>query len=265
MLVRSAARTGHGLMIVMDDQVRFTVDLTPSLATVRAHGPLVAAAGPGLRAEVVACLAAQPGAVLVDLTRATGVDDVVLSGIATLGRESLIWPGVPIVVSGASPSTIAAAHRVGLAPGVAVHTDATISTGITGLPDLGVRRLRIAPDQTAARTARSAVHSICLAQGLGGDVDVAALVATELVTNAVVHAGTMIDLSLRIVPPLLHIAVRDGGAGQPEVRYDAAELVDGGRGLMLVETLAAQWGCLRSHRDTVVWAQVRVRPSPRSS
>ena len=81
----------------------------------------------------------------------------------------------------------------------------------------------------------------------------AVLLANELVTNAVVHAGTDIRLRLELRGDRLHIAVRDGG---PTLLHVVAPdwQAEGGRGLWLVEQLARTWGVNR-HPDggKIVW------------
>jgi anti-sigma regulatory factor (Ser/Thr protein kinase) len=114
------------------------------------------------------------------------------------------------------------------------------------------------PDRDAPGHARTAVQEFCQRQGVGGDRDAAQLVASELVTNAVVHAGTAIDLTLRLLGSTLHIAVRDGGTGRPHVA-DVDESAESGRGLMLVDALASSWGTFFPDAGKVVWATVRVR------
>ncbi|MFG2426641.1 SpoIIE family protein phosphatase [Streptomyces sp. NPDC048590] len=94
--------------------------------------------------------------------------------------------------------------------------------------------------------------------------DDALTVASELVTNAVVHAGTAVDLLLRLedsVGPepaalVLEItdhhparSVRDTGAERP----DPAEY---GRGLQLVATLAESWGITYRAGLKTVWARL---------
>jgi anti-sigma regulatory factor (Ser/Thr protein kinase) len=119
-------------------------------------------------------------------------------------------------------------------------------------------RRRIVPDRDAPGHARSAVQEFCQLHRVGGDRDAAQLVASELVTNAVVHAGTTIELTLRLMAPMLHIGVRDGGTGRPHVA-DVDESSESGRGLMLVDALASSWGTFFPDTGKVVWATVRVR------
>jgi two-component sensor histidine kinase len=68
-----------------------------------------------------------------------------------------------------------------------------------------------------------------------------ALVVTELVTNAILHARTDFQVRIEIAPPLVRLTVTDGSARLPVVRHYAAEDVTG-RGLGLVEALCTRWG-----------------------
>ncbi|MFI2782808.1 SpoIIE family protein phosphatase [Streptomyces sp. ALB3] len=94
--------------------------------------------------------------------------------------------------------------------------------------------------------------------------DDALTVASELVTNAVVHAGTTVELLLRLedsagpAPAALVLeitdhhparSVRDGHAERP----DPAEY---GRGLQLVATLAESWGITYRTGLKTVWARL---------
>ena len=67
------------------------------------------------------------------------------------------------------------------------------------------------------------------------------LITSELVTNAVRHAGTRVVLRLDRRPDGLVIAVDDEADGLPRI-VPAEERVSGGRGLAIVEELSAEWG-----------------------
>jgi len=89
-----------------------------------------------------------------------------------------------------------------------------------------------------------------------GDVE---LVATELVTNSVRHAGLAARDVLRVRASalgddVLHIEVEDDGrAGLPRRRVPDA--VAGGIGLNLVEALSLDWGVRRGDHTTV-WVEL---------
>jgi anti-sigma regulatory factor (Ser/Thr protein kinase) len=88
--------------------------------------------------------------------------------------------------------------------------------------------------------------------------DVAVLLTSELVTNAVVHSDSRgaegtVSLMLVEMPGGLRVEVADGGSDQnvPVVKSDV--LVSEGHGLFLVQTLADQWGYVRDEVGTTVW------------
>lgn len=90
--------------------------------------------------------------------------------------------------------------------------------------------------------------------GCDGLVDDAVLAVSELVTNAVVHAGTACRVVLRLGGGRLRIEVADAGGGSPRA-LEPSTTRTGGRGLHLVESIADAWGVERDGRGKVVWAE----------
>ncbi|MFJ7072517.1 ATP-binding protein [Streptomyces sp. NPDC098781] len=88
--------------------------------------------------------------------------------------------------------------------------------------------------------------------------DTAALVVSELVTNAIVHtASEHIVCELHDGPELLRIAVRDEGCAPGEPHPSPARPEDEqGRGLLLIEALCHSWGALEHASGLVVWADL---------
>jgi two-component sensor histidine kinase len=81
----------------------------------------------------------------------------------------------------------------------------------------------------------------------------AQLVVTELVTNAVLHAATEVQLTLDIRPGTVRVEVADGNERLPRPREADAEDVTG-RGLLLVAAVAESWGVSQRDDDgKVVW------------
>ena len=79
------------------------------------------------------------------------------------------------------------------------------------------------------------------------------LVANELLANAIVHAHSAPVLSLAEAGSDLMLKVADDSPSVPVVRAAVPDDDTGGRGLMLVEALADQWGCEPSDSGKVVW------------
>jgi anti-sigma regulatory factor (Ser/Thr protein kinase) len=73
----------------------------------------------------------------------------------------------------------------------------------------------------------------------GETVETAALLVSELATNAVRHARTSFDVAVEKSEETVEVAVIDTGPGQPVPRKPDAS---GGRGLSIVDALAQAWG-----------------------
>ncbi len=110
--------------------------------------------------------------------------------------------------------------------------------------------------------AQSSADGADLLTGRVGDD--AALVASELVTNAVVHAGTEVRLTCRLEDTdALVVEVADLHPSRAP-RDDAAEapahdLPEYGRGLRLVAALAESWGVTYRAGSKTVWARLPTR------
>ncbi|MDQ1287083.1 MAG: hypothetical protein QG622_648 [Actinomycetota bacterium] len=94
-------------------------------------------------------------------------------------------------------------------------------------------------------------------------LDIAELLLSEIATNAVTHtAGHRIEIQLSLNSHL-HIAVHDGSNLPPHLMHP--RLVDtGGRGLILVRSLASSWGTRLDGVGKWVWFRVALSRSPRS-
>jgi len=79
-------------------------------------------------------------------------------------------------------------------------------------------------------------------------------VASELISNAVEHAHTIMTLQVRLRPRYLHLAVFDGAEAEPVPRCGPDTEAAGGRGLQMVELVSTRWGYLRRTDGKVVWA-----------
>ncbi|MGV9816082.1 ATP-binding protein [Streptomyces cellulosae] len=89
--------------------------------------------------------------------------------------------------------------------------------------------------------------------------DTAALVVSELVTNAIVHtASSHVVCELHDGDDLLRIAVRDEGCapGRPRANTRQQPEEEHGRGLLLVDALCHAWGALEHGPGLLVWAEL---------
>ncbi|WP_435744530.1 ATP-binding protein [Nocardioides sp. SYSU DS0663] len=115
-------------------------------------------------------------------------------------------------------------------------------------------------DPRATAAARRFLRQHLQAWGVPDDaIGDAQLCLSELVTNAVVHAGTASELRVVLDAGLLTVTVRDlGGLGrpardEPKPSGDTDPLRVYGRGLQLVDALSDRWGSERDVTGTTVW------------
>lgn len=85
-------------------------------------------------------------------------------------------------------------------------------------------------------------------------VDPVRLVASELATNALVHAQTAFSVTLSASDTRVLLTVRDHSLAPPERRAPQA-LADAGRGLEIVDMVSLKWGINEDGaRSKAVWA-----------
>jgi anti-anti-sigma regulatory factor len=213
------------------------------IVTVR--GCLDLPGAPRLQTALLNCLAEQPDALLLDLSGMQLRDEAALSLFPAVARQNARWPGTPLLICGSPPAPLEHAG-FGVYASLA-EARLVVAEAVPAISD------QILPVSGAARHARDLATEACAAWDLPDLVGPAALVVSELVSNAVEHAGTMITVRLTRRPGCLQIAVRDGSADEP-VERPAAEAAERGRGLLLVRTAAAHWGWLPWQDGKVVWA-----------
>ena len=94
------------------------------------------------------------------------------------------------------------------------------------------------------------------ALGLDGCVDVVELLVSEAVTNAVLHAGTSLTVRLVWNERVLRVEISDGSRLKPVRRdYDTDSAT--GRGVGLIDALAADWGMEDARNGKTVWFTVK--------
>jgi anti-sigma regulatory factor (Ser/Thr protein kinase) len=113
-------------------------------------------------------------------------------------------------------------------------------------------RRHLPPHPTSVGESRRIVRRLLATAGQVELVDPAELLVSEIVTNAVLHAGTSIDLRCTLVDHSLLVEVDDGGGQLPSYRgYDST--VCSGRGLLLLEQVAERWGVIPTFGGKTVW------------
>ncbi|MCQ4082917.1 SpoIIE family protein phosphatase [Streptomyces sp. RB6PN25] len=123
------------------------------------------------------------------------------------------------------------------------------------------------PVGRSVATARGFVRDTLQGWGFTDVVDDAVVLTSELVTNAVVHAGTAADVLCLRYPSAVRIEVADHYPEREIPLHDtsAAELSpdrEGGRGLILCSALASRWGVEYTPTHKQVWFQLDLPERP---
>jgi len=117
-----------------------------------------------------------------------------------------------------------------------------------------VLRLRLEPSSGAAAAARRLVDRACSEWHVQAILDPARLVVTELVSNAVRHARTQIQVTLHRRAHELRIEVHDNSPESPRPAKAVRSTSEGGRGLIVVAALTTAWGATHTATGKIVWA-----------
>ncbi|MFD5743876.1 ATP-binding protein [Streptomyces massasporeus] len=111
-------------------------------------------------------------------------------------------------------------------------------------------------DLRAVPEARRALRELLGQWGKHGQSDVAELLTSELVTNAIVHTDHDAVLTATVGPHGLRVEVRDFVARRPRLRVPVADDGTNGRGLLLVQSLADAWGVRPHGVGKAVWFEL---------
>jgi anti-sigma regulatory factor (Ser/Thr protein kinase) len=123
----------------------------------------------------------------------------------------------------------------------------------------GEARLALRPLPASAATARQFVGDTLGGWGCDAFSDAARLLVSELVTNAVLHARTDVEVVVRLLRSGIRVEVHDRSTAAPVVRRYEDEAMTG-RGLALVDELATKWGVDPLRDGKSVWFELDETP-----
>ena len=115
--------------------------------------------------------------------------------------------------------------------------------------------LRLHPVPTSAGVARRFIDLTLTGWGCDALVDAAVLLVSEVVTNAILHARSDIEVHVASRGTVMRIEVTDHGDGDPVMR-SYSEDASSGRGLAIVEQVASAWGVTKVAGGKRVWFEV---------
>ncbi len=125
--------------------------------------------------------------------------------------------------------------------------------------DLSVR-VNSASGPAVVGGARELVRSVLAFWDCDDLNDAGALLTSEIVTNAVRHAAGVLAMQfdLFVADGMVRVGVEDRTSAPPVLKTPDVDAA-GGRGLLLVEALAARWGSTPTEAGKVVWFEFPVR------
>lgn len=250
--MNSASMGGRGL--------RCQVRRSSMVALIEVSGVLRLDTVPRLREAVLKVLTDSPDVILLDLGGVEAVEDELsLLMFSTLGWLVADRAESAVVLAAPSRQLRVALHRA--AP-LFVEVFATRARARLAA-EQGVTRRRVSehlpPTRHAPRFARYLLDAMCTRWHLDGELrERAQLVVGELVTNAVEHGGSGIELIVTVRRHVLRIEVCDDDA-LPHPVNSPPDAPDG-YGLRLVTRLAGHWGSRPTPRGKVIWADLLITP-----
>jgi anti-anti-sigma regulatory factor len=243
-----------------------SIDLDRSVVAVEIRGTLTLESVPIVRQALLKAFTQQPDAVIADLAGMRADSRSVLSVFPTAIQIHGL-PSVPLAICAAAPelTRLFGGGILGDIPVYPTYEDALAAITAAAIRAPRRIRTRLAPTVDAPARARNIVVNACHDWAVPTITEPATLVVSELIANAVQHAGTDIDLTVTLRADYLHIRVRDSSP-QP-VRPPSGDLLGTprsthGRGLKLVDVYATGWGCNATGEGKIVWATLRARPVP---
>jgi anti-sigma regulatory factor (Ser/Thr protein kinase) len=122
-------------------------------------------------------------------------------------------------------------------------------------------RTALRNDPGEVERARNLVGASMRRWGLPDDGGVAALLVSELVTNALRYGAQPMRMVARNTGDNLRIEVHDARGGEPPRLRRAAPDSTNGRGMMIVDALAARWGWSEFGGEKQVWFELDLAPA----
>ena len=120
--------------------------------------------------------------------------------------------------------------------------------------------LHLPPVPASAGKARRFIAELCTATQMPTEMcETAALLVSELVTNAIIHGKTSATIEVHRPPDTLRVSVRDDNPVLPPIGTSPTLSAESGRGLTIVSLLADAWGVEQLDNGKAIWFELRLR------
>lgn len=242
----------------MPSEVRHQVDGGQAYPVFQLTGVLDASTAPAVRAGLLQLLADQPEAAVVDVRGLAVGDPAAVGVLREVARDVADWPGCHLLLTVGPDGS---AWRDAGLPAWPAPEEAFAALGAP--EPRHFLRAPLEPVVGAARRSRELVTEACARWDLPDLAGPACIVVTEMVNNVVAHAHTAMTVLLALRGELATVAVRDHSAHIPRFTGSPVPVTSyGGRGLLLIDSVARRWGSLALADGKVVWAVLEPAAEP---
>lgn len=233
----------------MPTEVQHLIDDKQPFPVVQLIGVLDARTATQVRSVLLDGLAQQPEALVVDVFDLSVAEPAAVMVVRDVADETADWPAAHLVLC-APPG-----NPVWQSTGLPVWSSRSEALTALGGPKPAYQlSLVLEPVVGAARRSRELVTEACAQWDLADLIGPACIVVTEMVNNVVAHARTAMTVRLALRAGNLTVAVRDHCPTVPRFTGAPAPTSYGGRGLLLIDSVARRWGNLLLKDGKVVWA-----------
>jgi DNA-binding NarL/FixJ family response regulator len=203
----------------------------------------------------------RPDLVLVDLLLSEGDSEAVVGSVRAAAPEAAVVGTSAFADREVGPVGGGTARVLGHLSKAVLPTrladELLLLAGMVGVVrrTLDAASARLSPEAPSARQARRFVDETLRRWECDDLLDTVELLVSELVTNAVIHARSDVDVSVQLLTDRVRIEVADqspDGVRRREVTTDGSS----GRGISMVETLATAWGVTATRAGKAVWFEV---------
>ncbi|MFI5896165.1 ATP-binding protein [Actinoplanes sp. NPDC051513] len=239
-----------------------TGEATTAVVEMTAHGQWSQHFGEQFSAGLRLCLAGPSASIIIDLHHLDDPRGLSMPFWMAAWRQARLAPS-PVRVVFCLPGMTTLSQRLRNAEGTRPQVFATAPEARIAIAARNSHadrlQARLSPRPDCVRHARELADHACHAWRLPHLLHDTSLIASELASNAVQHAGTDFVVTMSRHATRLHVAVQDGAPEfprphRPEVVSPPATLDPRGRGLLLVHAIAAAWGVMPTRGGKVVWA-----------
>jgi hypothetical protein len=235
---------------------------------VSADGYLRPADAGALCQGVLQALAESPQVVVCDLGEVVDMGERGATAFLLLADLCPAWPETPVLMVGVEGSLRDTFEATRVAERFALfRTRQEALAEPRPTAEVVTGRLRLQPTRDAPRRARAFVARHCPPDAGQTVEQYERVIVGELVSNAVRHAGTALEVRTAVSPRAMRVSVRDEASAWPEpvpAVHPGWEWDEHGRGLALVDALSDRWGVLpTADGGKLVWSQLQLGRRPR--